>query len=142
MLPTPLTQFCHISFQTNIKSLKHCLYSAAKFAGDLFSCYPDATQLQNDLLWVLFPLILDGCTENLSDLISATLERAIGRPDGDDFMAKVFRHILANTFPILLPNKQLQRKFLDDKIRIEIIKYLEEMLDKQVGRSTLVKVGG
>lgn len=69
--------------------MKHCLYSAAKFAGDLFNCCPDGTQLQNDLLWVLFPLILDGCTENLSDPISGTLERAIGRPDGDEFLAKV-----------------------------------------------------
>jgi hypothetical protein len=69
--------------------MKHCLYSAARFAGDLFICCPDATQLQTDLLWVLFPLILDGCTENLSDLISLTLERAIGRPDSDEFLAKV-----------------------------------------------------
>jgi hypothetical protein len=41
-------------------------------------------------------------------LISGTLERAIGRPDSEDFMAKVFRHVLTNTFPILLPSKQVK----------------------------------
>jgi hypothetical protein len=94
-------------FQSNIKSLKHCLYSAARFAGDLFICCPEATQLQTDLLWVLFPLVLDSCTENLSDLISLTLERAIGRPDSDDFLSKVFSHVLASAFPVLLPSKQV-----------------------------------
>ena len=101
------TAFLFMFFQSNIKSLKHCLYSAARFAGDLFICCPDATQLQTDLLWVLFPLILEGCTENLSDLISLTVERAVGRAESDEFLAKVYRHVLANTFGILLPNKQV-----------------------------------
>jgi hypothetical protein len=116
------------------------LYSAARFAGDLFICCPDATQLQTDLLWVLFPLILDGCTENLSDLISLTLERAVGRTDSDEFLAKVYFHVLTNTLPILLPNKQIQRRYLDDKIKIEIVKFMEEILDRQIGRTTLEKV--
>jgi hypothetical protein len=41
---------------------------------------------------------------------------------------------------VLLNCHQVQRKFLDDKIRIEIVKYLEDMLDKPVGRSTLDQV--
>ena len=106
-----LTNSLNLFLQSNIKSLKHCLYSAARFAGDLFNCCPDATQLQTDLLWVLFPLILDGCTENLSDLISLTVERAVGRAESDEFLAKVYRHVLANTFGILLPNKQVQKLF-------------------------------
>jgi len=51
--------------QNNIKSLKHCLNSAAKFAGDLFSCYPDATQLQVSLKNP-FPVVTDTKQECLS----------------------------------------------------------------------------
>ena len=125
------------------KSLKHCLYSSARFAGDLFVWYPESSHLQNDLVWVLFPLILDGCTENLSDLVSLTLERLIGTHDSDEFLAKVYQHVLANLYGGMLfardstldTNKHSSK--LEEKILYEVLRFMESMLDKPIGRDTL-----
>ena len=124
------------------KSLKHCLYSAARFAGDLFVWYPESSHLQNDLVWVLFPLILDGCAENLSDLVSLTLERLIGVHDSDEFLAKVYQHVLANLYGGILSGSgsscaQNKKSQLEKKILHEVLRFMEAMLDKPIGRHTL-----
>ena len=124
------------------KSLKHCLYSAARFAGDLFVWYPESSHLQNDLVWVLFPLILDGCSENLSDLVSLTLERLIGVHDSDEFLAKVYQHVLTNLYGGILSDRESfsLSKYKDGvgrKVMYEVLRFMESMLDKPIGRHTL-----
>lgn len=125
------------------KSLKHCLYSAARFAGDLFVWYPESSHLQNDLVWVLFPLILDGCAENLSDLVSLTLERLIGVHDSDEFLAKVYQHVLANLYSGILTDQgslfstNKKSNYTEKKILHEVLRFMESMLDKPIGRHTL-----
>ena len=125
------------------KSLKHCLYSAARFAGDLFVWYPESSHLQNDLVRVLFPLILDGCSENLSDLVSLTLERLIGVHDSDEFLGKVYQHVLTNLYGGIVSEQEAWfyldkiTNDADEKILHEVLRFMESMLDKPIGRQTL-----
>jgi E3 ubiquitin-protein ligase UBR4 len=134
---------CHVASlsmmgcQQNLISLKQSLYSCARFAKDLFLWCPDqgVTHVQNDIVYCLFPLIMDSCTEVLSNLMCLVLERQIGTHESDEFAAKVFRHVLNNTFGTLV--KPLNREFFDERILIEIVQYMEDMLDKSIGRATL-----
>lgn len=50
-----------------LTSLKRCLYAATKFCSELYVACPDS-ELQEDLLSILFPLAMDGCADFLSDL--------------------------------------------------------------------------
>lgn len=70
-------------------SLKQNLYSVARFVKDLFVWCPESlTSLQGQIVQTLFPLIMDSCTEILSNLLSLVLEKHIGVPESDEFAAK------------------------------------------------------
>ena len=75
---------------------------------------------------------MDSCTEILSNLISLVLEKHIGVPESDEFSAKVFGHVLNNTFETLL--KPINKEILDEKILIEVVHYMEDTLEKPIGK--------
>ena len=117
-------------------SMKQNLYHVARFVKDLFVWCPESmSNLQSRIVHALFPLIMDSCTEILSNLITLVLEKHIGVPESDEYAAKVFAHVLENTFETLL--KPVNKDILDEKILIEVVHYMEEMLDKPVGRTVM-----
>ena len=117
-------------------SLKQNLYSVARFVKDLFVWCPESlTSLQGQIVQTLFPLIMDSCTEILSNLLSLVLEKHIGVPESDEFAAKVFGHVLNNTFETLL--KPINKEILDEKILIEVVHYMEDTLEKPIGRAVM-----
>ena len=65
--------------------------------------------------------------------MSLVLEKHIGVPESDEFSAKVFGHVLNNTFETLL--KPINKEILDEKILIEVVHYMEDTLEKPMGKS-------
>ncbi|CAB4062606.1 UBR4 [Lepeophtheirus salmonis] len=135
-----------------IHCLKHCLYIAALFTGELLPLCNDFSLLQYDLVRVLFPLILDATTNNLSELIALNLKILVGAMDSVQFLVKVYNHVLTNTYPILLPDTEnidtdtkeeqeegTERYVLNEKILEDIVQYMEIMLETHMGRGTLDK---
>ena len=120
----------------NMISLKQNLYTVARFAKDLFVWCPESCgNLQKEIASVLFPLIMDSCTEILSNLLSLVLEKHTGIPDSEEFSGRVFRHVLENTFETLVI--PVKKSILDGKILIEVVHYMEDMLEKPIGRTVL-----
>ena len=120
----------------NMISLKQNLYTVARFAKDLFVWCPESSgNLQKEIASVLFPLIMDSCTEILSNLLSLVLEKHTGIPDSEEFSGRVFKHVLENTFETLVT--PVKKSFLDGKILIEVVHYMEDMLEKPTGRTIL-----
>ena len=80
-------------------------------------------------------MIMDSCTEILSNLLSLVLEKHTGIPDSEEFSGRVFKHVLENTFETLV--KPVKTTILDGKILIEVVHYMEDMLEKPIGRTVL-----
>ena len=102
----------------------------------------------------LFKLILDSTTEILSNLLSLVLEKHVGVPESDTFASKTFKIVLGMyfifrilfvfiiNFPLIgalfeVISKPINHDMIDEKILIEIVHYMEEMLEKPSGRATL-----
>ena len=128
----------NVVFSPNLKmlsSIKHCLYSAARFIGDLYVTCGDLKVYQAQLSNALFPLIMDGCSENLSELVTLTLQKLV--QNTDQFQSKAFRHILEHTYPVLLMAGSFQKNHFSEKTLQVIVTFIDGMLDSDIGRKTL-----
>ena len=120
-------------------ALKHSLFSAARFACDLIIWCPDSGPLQTQLVSSLFPLLLDCTTENLADLVTLSLERVVGTGETDQFLSNIFRLVVQHGCPILVSHGTTQPHHASDNIPGEILRFLDLMLDKAVGRAALAQ---
>ena len=118
-------------------ALKHALFSAARFACDLLVWCPDSGPLQQRLVTALFPLLLDCTTENLADLVTLSLERRVGTGETEQFLSSVYGLVLEHGYPILCSRAATQPHHASGSIPQEILRYLDLMLDKPVGRAAL-----
>ena len=117
-------------------SLKQNLYTTARFAKDILVWCPEIKgTIHCRMVDSLFKLILDSTTEILSNLLSLVLEKHVGVPESDTFASKTFKIVLETIFGII--SRPINQEMIDDKILIEIIHFMEEMLEKSSGRSTL-----
>ena len=129
------------SSSTSLSSpaLKHSLFSAARFACDLIIWCPDSGPLQSQLVSSLFPLLLDCTTENLADLVTLSLERVVGTGETDQFLSNIYSLVVRHGYPILVSHGATQPQHASDNIPQEILRYLDIVLDKPVGRAALGK---
>ena len=127
---------CHSSGIHTMVSLKQNLYTTARFAKDILVWCPEIKgTIHCRMVDSLFKLILDSTTEILSNLLSLVLEKHVGVPESDTFASKTFKIVLETIFGII--SRPINQEMIDDKILIEIIHFMEEMLEKSSGRSTL-----
>ena len=135
----------HASFlsssSTSLSSpaLKHSLFSAARFACDLIIWCPESGPLQSHLVSSLFPLLLDCTTENLADLVTLSLERVVGTGETDQFLSNIYSLVVRHGYPILVSQGHTQPQHASDNIPQEILRYLDTVLDKPVGRVALAQ---
>ena len=120
-------------------ALKHSLFSAARFACDLIIWCPDSGPLQTQLVSSLFPLLLDCTTENLADLVTLSLERVVGTGETDQFLANIYSLVVQHGYPILVSHGTTQPHHASQNIPSEILRFLDQMLDKSVGRAALAQ---
>ena len=118
-------------------ALKHSLFSAARFACDLIIWCPDAGALQQQLVACLFPLLVDCTTENLADLVTLSLERLVGTGETDQFLSHVYTLVIQHSYPILAGHGDTQPHHASSAIPGEIVRFLDNILDKPVGRTAL-----
>ena len=130
----------HLSTSPTLLSspaLKHALFSAARFACDLIIWCPESGPLQQQLVAALFPLLLDCTTENLADLVTLSLERLVGTGETDQFLATIYNLVIQHSYPILVCRGSTQPHHASGHIPQEIVRFMDIMLDKAVGRSAL-----
>ena len=120
-------------------ALKHSLFSAARFACDLIIWCPDSGPLQTQLVSSLFPLLLDCTTENLADLVTLSLERVVGTGETDQFLSNIYSLVVQHGYPILVSHGTTQPHHASQNIPSEILRFLDQMLDKSVGRAALAQ---
>ena len=118
-------------------ALKHCLFSATRFACDLLLWCPDNSPQQRRLVSALFPLLLDATTENMADLATLSLERVVGTGETAEFLAAIQQLVLQHSYPILVARTMAQPAILSPHIPQEILRYLDTLLDRPVSRSAL-----
>ena len=118
-------------------ALKHSLFSAARFACDLIIWCPESGPLQQQLVSCLFPLLVDCTTENLADLVTLSLERLVGTGETDQFLCHVYSLVLSHAYPILVGHGATQPHHASSHIPQEIVRFLDMILDKAVGRAAL-----
>ena len=118
-------------------ALKHSLFSAARFACDLIIWCPDSGPLQHQLVSCLFPLLVDCTTENLADLVTLSLERLVGTGETDQFLSHVYTMVIQHSYPILAGHGDTQPHHASSAIPGEIVRFLDTILDKAVGRAAL-----
>ena len=118
-------------------ALKHSLFSAARFACDLIIWCPDSGPLQHQLVSCLFPLLVDCTTENLADLVTLSLERLVGTGETDQFLSHVYTLVIQHSYPILAGHGDTQPHHASSAIPGEIVRFLDTILDKAVGRAAL-----
>ena len=132
-----LTTITEQSSFSPVKSLKHCFFSAASFAVDLFFWYPESSTLHCDLNDVFFPLIMDACTENLYEVVNRTLERIVGTQDGETFQRKSTIHVVSCTFETLLQHENILRNYVSENVLKTFVVFMTDQLDSKVGISAL-----
>ena len=110
-----------------------------RFACDLIIWCPDSGPLQQQLVQCLFPLLVDCTTENLADLVTLSLERLVGTGETDQFLANVYSLVIHHSYPILVGHGSTQPHHASQNIPQEIVRFLDSILDKQVGRAALSK---
>ncbi len=104
--------------RSNLKSLKRCLYSVARFACDLYAAVSDdgrttalvasvtSEHTSDELARVLFPLTMDACAENLADLTALALQSHFSSQGLHD--TAVYKKAMESLLPILLDAKKYQ----------------------------------
>ena len=131
-----VSTLCTSSGKHTMISLKQNLYTTARFAKDILVWCPEIKgSIHSHMVASLFKLILDSTTEILSNLLSLVLEKHVGVPESDTFASKTFKIVLGTLFEII--SKPNNGEMIDEKILIEIVHYMEEMLEKASGRATL-----
>jgi hypothetical protein len=118
-------------------ALKHSLFSAARFACDIIIWCPDSGSLQHQLVSALFPLLLDCTTENLADLVTLSLERLLVTGEIDQFLSTIYNLVIQHSYPILVCRGSTQPHHASGHIPQEIVRFMDIMLDKAVGRAAL-----
>lgn len=115
-----------------MKSLKHSLHSAVRFTCDLYASKPIEANpmLKQELRAVLFPLVLDGITENLADVVSVAVMPSL--PKVEDYDAMVYKRFLHCPFGVLIGAGRYQNAHFSEEIQAEIVGFLEKMLEEEV----------
>ena len=139
----PATLAAHTTFLSSHadsippSALKHCLFSATRFACDLLLWCPDNSPQQRRLVAALFPLLLDATTENIADLATLSLERVVGTGETAEFLAAIQQLVLQHSYPILVARTIAEPSILSPHIPQEILRYLDTLLDRPASRSAL-----
>ena len=80
---------------------------------------------------------MDCTTENLADLVTLSLERLVGTGETDQFLSHVYSLVIQHSYPILISQGATQPQHASSNIPQEIIRFLDTVLDKPVGRTAL-----
>ncbi|XP_013777424.1 E3 ubiquitin-protein ligase UBR4-like isoform X2 [Limulus polyphemus] len=126
----------YAAFTTN-PNTKRLLRQLVRFAGDLMIWCPDNFRTQQ-IIRSMLPLLLDSTTESVSEPATLALDRFIGSADSEECLPYIYQEVLARSYDLLIDYSSGVSE-VDEKIFHECLKFMEGLLDKQMGKKALEK---
>ncbi|KAL5019292.1 hypothetical protein ScPMuIL_005014 [Solemya velum] len=124
-------------FPPSSVSMRHALNALVRFAADLVTWCPD-TNSSKEMVRVMFPLMFDITAEYLGDMLSMSLERFTGPSDGEEFTERVYQHVYCVCHQLIVEYSDVDSG-LDEKIFHDCLKFMENHLEKPVGKKAFEK---
>ncbi|KAL3872340.1 hypothetical protein ACJMK2_040271 [Sinanodonta woodiana] len=118
-------------------SMKHLLKSLCKFVSDLVTWCPD-TDCSKEMVRVMFPMLLDVSTEYLTETVSMSLEKFLGPSDGEDFLEKMYIHVLTVCHSLVVDFSDTESG-LEEKILLDCLQFMESHIEKSAARKAFEK---
>lgn len=126
LLKTHLSTLIRSGKQPNFKPLKHVVYLTSRLTSDLYVGMSSANISDTKrLIDTLFPLILDACSENISDVVALTLQPII--QSDEIFLLRIYGHVLQCTFGVFVGAPNYQQKVFSKNLMQTIIEFLDKV---------------
>lgn len=125
-------QSAHIGYLSEAEfnigpSLKHTLGSLVRFSSDLINWCPNSGQ--EEMIRVMFPLILDASSAHVADMASSSLEKFLGQVDSEEFMERLYRYTFSVCKDLVIHYSELQYG-LQGSVLMNCLKFMLNHIEK------------